>query len=63
MTMPTKQLFIPAKSRREAEDDAPRWACRFAKVIGGFVAFDSQPALEAWRDDGLLVAYNQRLRD
>lgn len=44
-----QKLFIPAKNRKEAERGAPRWACRFARVTCGFIAFDSQEALEVWR--------------
>jgi hypothetical protein len=43
------QLFIPARNRKEAERDAPRWACRFARVTGGFIAFDSEEALQRWK--------------
>jgi hypothetical protein len=39
------QLFIPA-----AERDAPPWACRFAKVQGGFMVFDNEDALWVWKD-------------
>jgi len=42
-----KQLFIPAKNRAEAERESPFWACRFLRVTGGFIAFDSQAALES----------------
>jgi hypothetical protein len=45
------QLFIPAKSKKEAERDAPPWACRFARVTGGFIAFDSEAALRTWRQN------------
>ena len=44
-----KQLFIPAKNRGQAEQEAPGWACRFARVTGGFIAFDSQAALDDWQ--------------
>ena len=54
--MATRQFFIPAKNRSEAEDAAPSWACRFAKVMGGFIVFDSQAALEAWRKTHLTTA-------
>ncbi len=54
-----RAVFIPDRSRkhfstrkvgtrREAEEDAPHWACRFARVSGGFMAFDSQAALDEW---------------
>jgi hypothetical protein len=42
-------LFIPARTRQEAERDAPFWACRFVRVTGGFVAFDSEDALNKWK--------------
>ena len=44
------QLFVPAKNKKQAERDAPLWACRFAKVQGGFMAFDSEPVLQKWKD-------------
>jgi hypothetical protein len=37
-----QKLFIPAKNRKEAERGVPRGACRFARVMGGFIAFDSE---------------------
>jgi hypothetical protein len=43
------QLFIPAKNKKQAERGAPRWACRFARVQGGFIAFDSEAALQRWQ--------------
>jgi hypothetical protein len=43
------QLFIPARYKKEAERDAPPWACRFARVTGGWIAFDSEAALQTWR--------------
>ncbi len=54
-----RAVFIPDRSRkqfstrkvgtrREAEQDAPYWACRFARVSGGFMVFDSQAALDEW---------------
>jgi hypothetical protein len=42
-------LFIPASYKKEAERDAPPWACRFARVTGGWIAFDSDDALQTWR--------------
>jgi hypothetical protein len=42
-------LFIPASYKNEAERDAPPWACRFARVTGGWIAFDSEAALQTWR--------------
>jgi hypothetical protein len=44
------QLFIPASYKKEAERDAPPWACRFARVTGGWIAFDSDEALLRWKD-------------
>jgi hypothetical protein len=43
------QLFIPAKNKKQAEREAPFWACRFARVRGGFIAFDSEEALQRFR--------------
>jgi hypothetical protein len=43
------QLFIPARTRKEAEQDAPNWACRFTRVTGGFIAFDSDGAFQDWK--------------
>ncbi|ARN82253.1 hypothetical protein [Methylocystis bryophila] len=43
-------------TRKEAEQDAPPWAIRFARVMGGFMAFDSQAALDEW------LARAERLR-
>jgi hypothetical protein len=45
------QLFIPASYKKEAERDAPPWACRFARVTGGWIAFDSEAALQTWRQN------------
>jgi hypothetical protein len=45
------QLFIPAKSKKEAERAAPRWACRIVRVTGGFLVFDSKVALQSWREN------------
>jgi hypothetical protein len=45
------QLFIPASYKKEAERDAPPWACRFARVTGGWIAFDSEAALQTWREN------------
>jgi hypothetical protein len=42
------QRFIPASYKKEAERDAPPWACRFARVTGGWIAFDSEAALQRW---------------
>lgn len=42
------QLFIPAKNKKQAAREAPPWACRFARAQGGFMVFDSEPALHRW---------------
>jgi hypothetical protein len=42
-------LFLPAKTRQQAERAAPAWACRFLKVTGGFMAFDSDASRDLWR--------------
>jgi hypothetical protein len=42
-------LFLPAKTRQQAERDAPAWACRFLKITGGFMAFDSDASRNLWR--------------
>jgi hypothetical protein len=44
-----RKLFIPTKNRKKAVEYTPRWACRLARVTGGYMAFDSQEALDAWR--------------
>jgi hypothetical protein len=44
------QLFIPAKNKKQAERAAPFWACRFARVRGGFIAFDSEETLRTWKE-------------
>jgi hypothetical protein len=44
-----KRLFIPAGSKAEAEQEAPRWATRLVRVTGGYMAFSSDAALRQWR--------------
>ena len=35
-----RQELIEAKTKKEAEKQAP-WACKFMKVVGGYIAFES----------------------
>ena len=35
-----RQEFIGVKTRKQAEKQAP-WACKFIKVVGGYMAFES----------------------
>jgi hypothetical protein len=49
MTDQFRCLFLPVATRREAEEEAPAWACRFLKVTGGFMAFDSDASRDQWQ--------------
>ena len=44
-----RQQFIECKTRRTALRRAP-WACTFAKVDGGFMAFESITDYKIWKN-------------
>lgn len=44
-----RKLFIEVESRKEAKNEAP-WASKIAKVVGGYMAFESVEDYKVWKN-------------
>lgn len=44
-----RQVFLTVKTVKEARDIAP-WACRYVRVSGGWICFESSEDFNTWVD-------------